>query len=72
MPAAPYLPAPSAGHARPADQAGGAMGGYPQQVRYPPLPGTSRSSMKIVWWVLVLLAIGAGAGTAAALLLGSK
>ena len=39
--------------------------GYPQPVHYQPL---RRSSTKFVWWVIALLAVGAGVGTALALL----
>ena len=44
---------------------------YPQPTPYPPVPGrggTYRSSTNLVWWVLALLAVGAGVGTAMALL----
>ena len=47
------------------------MGTYPHAAPYPAraaAPG--RSSKKIVWWVIALLAIGAGVGTAMALLFG--
>jgi serine/threonine-protein kinase len=67
----PYPPSPSAAHAG-FGQVGAAMplsgGSYPQAVHYPQRPPASRSSTKIVWWVIVLLAIGAGVGTAVALL----
>jgi hypothetical protein len=46
-------------------------GSYPQpaypQPAYPRAP-SPRSSTKVIWWVFVLLAIGAGVGTAVALL----
>jgi hypothetical protein len=47
------------------------LSGYPQPS---PLPRSAvprsapRSSKKLVWWVIALLAIGAGVGTAMALL----
>jgi len=45
------------------------MSMYPQPAGYPSgRGGTSRSSKKLVWWVIALLAIGAGVGTAMALL----
>ena len=52
---------------------GGPMGAHPQQTPagpYPPLRGAPRSSKKLVWWVLALLVVGAGVGTAMALLFG--
>jgi len=52
---------------------GGAMGAHPQQTParpYPPLRGANASSKKLIWWVLALLVVGAGVGTAMALLFG--
>jgi len=47
------------------------MGMYPPVAHYPQLAGRPlRSSKKIIWWVLALLVIGAGVGTAMALLFG--
>jgi len=47
------------------------MGMYPPVAHYPQLTRTRlRSPKKIVWWVLALLVIGAGVGTAMALLFG--
>jgi hypothetical protein len=47
------------------------MGTYPQAAPYPQRAAApARSSKTIVWWVIALLAIGAGVGTAMALLLG--
>jgi eukaryotic-like serine/threonine-protein kinase len=43
------------------------MGSYPQVAHYPPM---QRSSRALVWWILGLLALGAGVGTALALLFG--
>ena len=66
MPSTPYPMA----HGGPAVHGGGPMpmGAYPQVAAYPPRKGRrSRSSKKkIVWWVIALLAIGAGVGTAMA------
>lgn len=61
------------GHAGPAMHDGGPMGTYsPQMDSYPRLPGTQPRRYKtIVWWVLALLALGAGVGTVAALLFGT-
>jgi serine/threonine-protein kinase len=72
------------GHAGPAMHDGGPMGTYPPHAypphayppqmmgTYPLLPGTRPRRYKtIVWWVLALLALGAGVGTAAALLFGT-
>jgi len=44
------------------------MGTYPQVAPYGQPGGAPRSSKKIVWWVIALLAIGAGVGTSMALL----
>ncbi len=63
----PMAPAGSAMHG------GGPMpmGMYPPVAQYPQLAGARlRSPKKIVWWVLALLVIGAGVGTAMALLFG--
>jgi hypothetical protein len=46
----------------------GPMGTYPQYPQYPQLRSTQKSSRKFVWWVIALLAVGAGVGTALALL----
>ena len=44
---------------------------YPPEPRVPAAAGAApRSSKKIVWWVIALLAIGAGVGTTMALLFG--
>jgi serine/threonine-protein kinase len=46
-------------------------GALPRPQRYPPLPlhsSAMRSSSKLVWWVIALLVVGAGVGTAMALL----
>jgi serine/threonine protein kinase len=51
----------------PIGPAGMAQGGYPHPARHPPAP--RRSPSKLLWWVIALLAIGAGAGTVAGLLL---
>jgi serine/threonine protein kinase len=61
-------PAPPAAHAGIAMHGGAAMpgGSYPQPAY--PRAASPRSSTKIIWWVFVLLAIGAGVGTAVALL----
>lgn len=61
-------PTPFAPARAPSGPAGGLhnatpMGTYPQ---YPPAP--VRSSMRLVWWVFALLAVGAGVGTVMALL----
>jgi len=63
LPQTPY-PMAQAGHA----MQGGPlpMGTYPHAAPYP----QPRGSKKIVWWVIALLAIGAGVGTAMALLFG--
>jgi hypothetical protein len=67
----PYPPAPSAAHAGFGMHGGAAMpmpgGSYPQPA-YPQRAASPRSSTRIIWWVIVLLAIGAGVGTAVALL----
>jgi serine/threonine-protein kinase len=44
------------------------MGTYPQVAQYPAPAVRRRSSKTVVWWVIALLAIGAGVGTAMALL----
>jgi serine/threonine-protein kinase len=67
MPSTPYPAAPpgSAAHG------GGPMpmAVYPPATPYPPLAGAPMRSPKLlVWWVIALLAIGAGVGTAMALL----
>jgi serine/threonine protein kinase len=48
----------------------GPMGTYPQVPQYqnPAQLRTQRSSRRFVWWVIALLAVGAGVGTALALL----
>jgi len=58
------------GHGDPAMHGGGLMpmGTYPQVAPYGQPGGAPRSSKKIVWWVIALLAIGAGVGTSMALL----
>jgi len=72
----PFAPQPIAPSPYPMAPAGSAMhgGGQVPMGMYPPVaqyPGTSlRSSKKIVWWVLALLVIGAGVGTAMAFLFG--
>jgi hypothetical protein len=43
------------------------MASFPQAGPYLPR-APSRSSSRLVWWVIALLAIGAGVGTAVALL----
>jgi len=43
-----------------------AMSAYPS---YPALPRSRGSSSKWIWWVLALLALGAGAGAALAFLM---
>ena len=45
---------------------GAPLGGYPQ--RLPPAP-SARTSSRLLWWVIALLAIGAAGGTLAGLLL---
>jgi eukaryotic-like serine/threonine-protein kinase len=71
--ALPQAPHPLAqghgGHGDPAMHGGGLMpmGTYPQ-APYGQPGGAQRPSKKIVWWVIALLAIGAGVGTAMALL----
>jgi serine/threonine-protein kinase len=69
MPPTPYPTAPAGS----AMHGGGptSMGTYPQAAPYPQRTAApARSSKTIVWWVIALLAIGAGVGTAMALLLG--
>jgi hypothetical protein len=47
------------------------MGTYPQVPQYQnpaQLRTTQKSSRRFVWWVIALLAVGAGVGTALALL----
>jgi predicted cobalt transporter CbtA len=43
------------------------MSSYGPPGSYPHMP-QARSSRRLVWWVIALLAIGAGVGTAMALL----
>jgi serine/threonine protein kinase len=67
IPSTPYPMAPGG----PAMQGGAPMGAYPQVGPYPPQGSApSQSSKKLVWWVIALLAIGAGVGTTMALLFG--
>jgi serine/threonine protein kinase len=72
----PYVQVPSPESANALRHGGGSLqvplsvGTYPPQTPHAPLRGArSRSSKKLVWWVIVLLAVGAGVGTALALLL---
>jgi serine/threonine protein kinase len=48
----------------------GPMGSYPQYQTPAQLRTTQKSSRRFVWWVIALLAVGAGVGTALALLFG--
>jgi serine/threonine-protein kinase len=74
-----HKPIPSTPTPYPLGRGGPALhGGAPQPIAmYPPEPrvpaaaaAAPRSSKKIVWWVIALLAIGAGVGTTMALLFG--
>jgi serine/threonine protein kinase len=42
--------------------------GFPQPQKYPSLHSAAPPSRKLVWWVIALLVVGAGVGTAMALL----
>jgi serine/threonine protein kinase len=70
----PYVQTPSPDTVNPLLHGGGSMqlprslGAYPPPAPYP-LRGPVRSSKKLLWWVVLLLAVGAGVGTAMALLL---
>jgi serine/threonine-protein kinase len=74
LPATSYAPAPAAtgaGVHAGSTPVGRPNGALPHPQRYPPLPLHSsavRSSSKLVWWVIALLVVGAGVGTAMALL----
>jgi serine/threonine protein kinase len=71
-PPAPYPPAPSLApppgmHGAQATPMPMPMGSYPPVAHYP-RTGVRRSSTKIVWWLIALLVLGAGAGAVVALL----
>ncbi|HEU4733026.1 MAG TPA: protein kinase [Kofleriaceae bacterium] len=71
---APYPPAPSVGppppgmHGAPPASMPMGMGSYPQAAHYPRAGVRRGSSTRIVWWLIALLVLGAGAGAAIALL----